>query len=218
LIAPSELGYAASVVPHELTHVVFDDATANPYHFPPHWLNEGIAVYVAQGFDGSDKRLVSQAASNGSLMPLAAIRGQFPTTQDRFYLAYAESVSAVDFFMRTYGKDDLVKLVKAFGTGASDDEAFKAAIGLDIDAFDKAWLKNNGVTDLKSFGPQPAPTQAAAAAAIPLATASPGGGAGSQSQDGVPTIVYALGTAVAMVGLIVVALAVFRRRSSRGAP
>lgn len=238
LIGPSDLAYAASVVPHELTHVVFDDVTGNPYHYPPHWLNEGIAVYVSQGFESSDKRLVAQAVSSGSLMPLAAIRGQFPTTQERFYLAYAESVSAVEYFMRTYGHDDLVKLVKTFGTGASDDEAFKAAIGIDTDAFDKAWMKANGVTALKSFGPQPAPTgpippgwsssglagsstaptQEAAGTTTPVATGSPGGGSPGDSQGGVPVIVLVVGLAIAVVALILLAVVVSRRASSRGAP
>jgi hypothetical protein len=44
LIAPNDLGYASSVVPHELTHIVFDDVVRNPYHSPPRWLNEGLAV------------------------------------------------------------------------------------------------------------------------------------------------------------------------------
>jgi hypothetical protein len=158
LVAPDELGYAASVVPHELTHVVFDDVTSNPYHYPPHWLNEGVAVYVSQGFDSSDRSRVSQAVADGTLMPLAAIRGQFPTTQTQFYLAYAESVSAVDFFVRTYGHASLVKLLKTFGTGASDDEAFTAAIGIGVDGFDKAWQASVGQTAMRSFGPQPAPT------------------------------------------------------------
>ena len=37
------------VVPHELTHLVFDTAVTNPYHFPPRWLNEGLAVYLSEG-------------------------------------------------------------------------------------------------------------------------------------------------------------------------
>ena len=158
LVAPDELAYAASVVPHELTHVVFDDVTGNPYHYPPHWLNEGIAVYLSQGYDSSDRGRVEAAASSGTLMPLAAIRGQFPTTQTQFYLAYAESVSAVDYFIRTYGHDDLAKLVQAFGEGVSDDEAFAAAIGMGVDAFDKGWQAAEGVAATPSFGPQPAPT------------------------------------------------------------
>ena len=215
LISPSELAYAATVVPHELTHVAFDDATTNPYHQPPHWLNEGIAVYVSQGFDLSDKQLVGEAASGGGLMPLAAIRGQFPTTQDRFYLAYAESVSAVDYFVRTYGHDDLVKLVKSFGTGASDDEAFQTAIGMGVDAFDKAWMKANGVTDLQSFGPQPAPTGPVPSDWIG-GGAAPGGGNGGRSQEGIPAIVLVAGAGVALLALILLVV-VSRRRSSRGA-
>jgi hypothetical protein len=240
LIAPNELSFASTVVPHELTHVVFDEVTRNPYHYPPHWLNEGIAVYVSQGYDSSDKQLVASAAADGSLMPLEAIRGQFPTTQDRFYLAYAESVSAVDYFMRTYGHDDLVKLLRAFGTGASADEAFNAAIGMGVDAFDKAWMNANGVSSIQSFGPRPAPigpvpsgwtssglaggtaapTQAPSAGS-PAATATPAPQGGSaQSEGGIPTVLL---LAVAFIGAIVVALGlvavVMRRRSSpRGEP
>lgn len=236
LIAPTELAYASTVVPHELTHVVFDEVTRNPYHDPPRWLNEGIAVYVSQGYESSDKQLVASAAADGSLMPLEAIREQFPTTQDRFYLAYAEAVSAVDYFMRTYGNADVIKLLKVFGTGASDDEAFEAAIGMGVDAFDKAWMKANGVTSLQSFGPRPAPTgpvpsgwtssglagtaapTQASSGGSPAVTATPAPQSGSaQSEGGTPT---ALLLAVTLVGAIVVALGlvavVMRRRSSPG--
>jgi VCBS repeat-containing protein len=230
LIAPGELTYAATVVPHELTHVVFDDVTRNPYHTPPHWLNEGIAVYVSQGFDDSDKQLVQQAGSDGSLMPLSAIRGEFPTTQDRFYLAYAEAVSAVDYFVRTYGHADLVKLVKSFGTGASDDEAFNAAIGIGVDAFDASWQKANGVASLKSFGPLPAPTgpvppgwsggaepapSAASTALHPLATPSGQSGSGSSQGDQNGIVVgVVLGVAAVAIGILLVALV--RRATSPG--
>ncbi|MGD0863871.1 MAG: peptidase MA family metallohydrolase [Candidatus Limnocylindrales bacterium] len=245
LITPDELSYASTVVPHELTHVVFADVTRNPYHYPPRWLNEGIAVYVSQGFDSSDRQLVKQAASNGSLMPLAALQGEFPTTADRFYLAYAEAVSAVDFFVRTYGQADLDKLLKAYGTGDSDDEAFSAAIGIDVTAFDTAWQKANGVSGLKSFGPQPAPTgplppgwtatgltgSAAAATAGAAPTASPppsavssqggsGQGGSGRGQGGPNGTVVALivGAGVVVVGLGLVAVALSRRLTSRGAP
>ncbi len=233
LIAPGDLSYASTVVPHELTHVVFSDITQNPYHDPPRWLNEGIAVYVSQGFDTSDRQLVAQAVSDGTLMPLAALSGEFPTSQQGFYLAYAESVSAVDYFMRTYGQADLDELVKAYGTGVSDDEAFKTAIGISTDAFDKAWQKDNGGTALSSFGPQPeapgpvpsdwtssgvaGPTSAPSQAPLPGATASPDAG-GAGSQDTVPAIVYVIGAAVVVVALVLVGVAVSRRRSSRGAP
>ena len=53
LIPPNQIddAWVGIVIPHELTHLVFDTASRNPYHFPPHWLNEGLAVYVSQGYD-----------------------------------------------------------------------------------------------------------------------------------------------------------------------
>ena len=57
LITPSQIddAWVGIVIPHELTHLVFDTASSNPYHFPPRWLNEGLAVYLSQGYDASDR-------------------------------------------------------------------------------------------------------------------------------------------------------------------
>ena len=55
-------------------------------------------------------------------MPPAGIVGLFPTSYERFSLAYAESVAAVDFFIRTYGKEKLVQLITSYHGGVTDDE------------------------------------------------------------------------------------------------
>ena len=51
LITPGQVDQAwvKEVVPHELTHLVFNTAVDNPYHAPPRWLNEGLAVYLSRG-------------------------------------------------------------------------------------------------------------------------------------------------------------------------
>jgi hypothetical protein len=158
LIAPGDMGYAQTVVPHELTHVIFDEITGNPYHYPPHWLNEAVAVYVSEGYGSYDRGLVSSAVKSGTLMPLAALGGQFPTSQAMFYLAYAESVAAVDFMIKKYGQTSVDKLLRAFGEGKSDDEAFTAALGIDLAAFDSEWMTSVGAKPVSSYGPQAAPT------------------------------------------------------------
>jgi Peptidase MA superfamily len=145
------------VIPHELTHVVFATATDNPYHTPAHWVNEGLAVYESQGYDAGDRGSIARAGKNGSLMPLSSIAGQFPTTADRFGLAYSESVSAIDFLVRRYGQDALVALIRSFAGGRSDDEAFKAALGVDVAGFEAAWLADLGFDEPSPFGPKPAP-------------------------------------------------------------
>jgi hypothetical protein len=156
-VAPGDSIYGRSVIPHELTHVAFADATDNPYHNPPRWLNEGLAVYLSDGFDASDRQLVKQAVKNGTLRSLLAYTDYFPLDATRIYLAYAESVSAIDFMVRKYGQAAVTKLVASYSKGVTDDEAFQTGLGVDVATFTSAWMVDNGVTPTK-YGPQPAPT------------------------------------------------------------
>ncbi len=178
LIPPSQIddAWVGIVIPHELTHLVIDTAAGNPYHFLPRWLNEGLAVYESQGDDASDRGLVSDAVKAGSLLPLDGLVGQFPTSADGFYLAYAESVSAVDFMFRTYGTAALVTLVRSYKDGHTDDEAFKLGLGVDTATFAAAWLASLGANAPERYGPQPAP-----AGPVPSAWLAEGLGAPTQS-------------------------------------
>jgi hypothetical protein len=159
LISPGEIddSWVESVVPHELTHLVFGTAIDNPYHDPPHWLNEGLAVYLADGYGESDRDQVEQASRSGSIIPLDGLAGAFPTTRERFFLAYAESVSAVDRIVRVNGPDALVKLIRSYADGVSDDEAFQAALGRDVAGFEADWLAELGARPPTRRGPVAAP-------------------------------------------------------------
>jgi len=159
LITPSEVSsdWVDTLVSHELTHLVFAQAVDNPYHLPPRWLNEGLAVHLSQGYDTSDQATVASAVNSSSIIPLEGLAGLFPTTRDRFSLAYAESASAIDFLITTYGEDRLVKLITSYAGGVTDDEAFQAALGMDMAAFDDAWMASVGATRPAPFGPQAAP-------------------------------------------------------------
>ena len=87
---------------------MFQTAVDNPYHEPPHWLNEGLAVYLSDGLRRDvDRNQVEGAATDGTIIPLDGLAGAFPTTRDRFFLAYGESVSAVDRIVRVNGRDAL---------------------------------------------------------------------------------------------------------------
>jgi hypothetical protein len=158
LIPPDQIDdpLVAVRIPHEFVHLVFNTASQNPYHSPPRWLNEGLAVYQSEGYGASDRGLVKDAAGNGTLIPLGGLTGQFPNGND-FFLAYAESVAAVDFMIRTYGSDALVTLIRSYAGGRTDDEAFKDALGVDTTAFGAAWFASVNATPKQSFGPQPPP-------------------------------------------------------------
>jgi hypothetical protein len=159
LIQPAQVNsdWVTELVAHELTHLVFDDAVSNPWNYPPRWLNEGLAVHLSAGYDESARRQVQGAAGGGLLMPLDALTAQFPTSPRRFSLSYAQSVSAVDFFVRRHGEERLATLITAYAGGVSDDEAFQAATGEGFRAFEDAWLSSVGSARPEPFGPLPAP-------------------------------------------------------------
>jgi hypothetical protein len=206
------------VIPHELVHLVFDTAVHNQYRFPPRWLNEGLAVYLSEGYGSSDRGRVQDAAKNDQLIPLVALGGQFPTDYDRTLLAYAESVSAIDYLVRTQSQDALVNLVHAYADGLTDDEAFTRALGQDLAAFQAGWLADLGATAPKQYGPQPAPagplpsgwsgpgaTPGAIASPAPSgqSAATPGTGSPTASPTAVPAVVAPAATPGSNTGLIV---------------
>ncbi len=186
-VAVSDIGspWLSIVVPHELVHLVFDTATKNPYNQPPHWMNEGLAVYLSEGYSNADRQRVSNAVDRGTLLPLSALASGFPSArEDLFYLGYAEGTSAIDFFIRTYGQEKLVELIRSYATGETDDEAFTAATGADYAAFEAGWLSDLGVSAPRAVGPRaarPGPTPAAWVGDAG-APASPG-----PSADGIPS-------------------------------
>lgn len=159
LIEPRQISsdWVEELVIHELSHLVFDEAVGNPYSYPPRWLNEGLAKFLSTGYTDGDLRQVLGAASAGTIIPLDGLGGQFPTRPGRFGLAYAESVSAVDHFVATYGQEQLVKLITSFADGIGLDAAFVAATGHDFKAFDDAWLASLGAERPEPYGPRPAP-------------------------------------------------------------
>ncbi|MGZ6294720.1 MAG: peptidase MA family metallohydrolase [Candidatus Limnocylindrales bacterium] len=239
-IAPSQIDsdWVDTVVTHELTHLVFDTATSNPYHQPPLWLNEGLAVYEAQGYDATDQARVRDAVKGGTLLPLTGLSGQFPSRQELFYQSYAEAVSAVDYFVATYGQPRLVQLIKSYAGGVTDDEAFRAAAGVDVAGFQAAWLTSLDATPPRTYGPRqpaagplPSGWSTTLAAGSPLPTTDAQGG-GSGSGSGAGTLATSLGDAiehglqaaflpllvlVAGAGVALVAVVVYLARRGRGA-
>ena len=224
LITPGEIddSWVAIVIPHELMHLVFDTAVSNPYYFPPRWLNEGLAVHVSQGYDASDRSAVERSAADGTLVPLDGLTGQFPTSFERFSLAYAESVSAVDYLIETYDEEVLVSLIRSYANGLSDEQAFTDALGQDMTAFGDAWLESLGASPPTKYGPQPAPAGPVPSAWLrepggsPQAAATGEPGASPGTAAGGETVVDNNGPVIAVLLIVLVvagiAIVAFVRR------
>jgi hypothetical protein len=226
-IAPSEVAdpWVSLVVPHELTHIVFDTATRNDYHQPPHWLNEGLADYLAVGYASDARSNVERAARSNDLMPLHALVLRFPSTADRFSLGYDESVSAIDYLVRTYGQDALVALIQGYADGVADDDAFQAALGVDVAGFEAGWLADLGVDEPVPYGPKPAPpgplppgwNAAPQPTGAPVATPPPPGIDQPGDDTGLGTTMV-IGVVVLFAIVVVLGIFVVARGLNRGDP
>jgi hypothetical protein len=70
--------YLDTTIVHEVTHVVFGDATRNPLHQPAKWLNEGFATWSEQQSADAQRPIVQSEANGRGLFSFEAIAYDFP--------------------------------------------------------------------------------------------------------------------------------------------
>jgi hypothetical protein len=136
-------------------------------------------------------------------------------------------VSAIDYLIRTHGQEALVKLIRSYADGVSDDAAFNAALGVDVAGFEEGWLGDLGVDEPVPYGPRAAPPGPLPPgwAAAPAASGNPGSSGkpaptirttpspSSDISGPITVVVLAVLAVLLAVGLFVVA-----RGLSRGQP
>jgi hypothetical protein len=169
-IAESNLEWGKRAAVHELSHVVVDQATHNPYGDLPRWLNEGIAMNSEGPMESNYKSALDSAVRNNRLLTLKTLSSNFPADSAQASLAYAESLSVVRFLIDTQGRDKLSALLNVFKDGSTYDGALKKIYGMDTDGLDAAWQASLGVK------PQAAsPTAPRATPTPPRTTTTPPG-------------------------------------------
>jgi len=132
------------MVPHEISHLILHQATANPFNTPPNWLDEGLAVYNQETPDPRFQETLDDAVDDGRLIPVRALNSSFPTDPDQAILSYAESASIVAFIADDLGEDKLAALVAVFRDEVSYAEAVERALGMTIDELDAQWKASLG--------------------------------------------------------------------------
>jgi peptidase MA superfamily protein len=164
--------YLERALVHELTHVVFHDATANPYHEPARWLNEGIAVRSETGDAGSERSTVEFEAKGAGLFAFESLVDQFPIGDRGSTLAYAEGTTMIDNVINQQGPEAIARIAAAYRSGASDAEALEAGTGLAArKLYDDFYA---------AFGADP-PQPVSPAALLPSDVKLPGGGIPNRS-------------------------------------
>lgn len=165
-----DVPYLETAIVHEVTHVIFHDATVNPYHEPARWLNEGIASWSEGGNADSERSQVEFEASGGGLFAFEAITEQFPIGDRGGTLSYAQGTTMVDMIISNYGREAMRRLTAAYRDGSTDAEALEAATDVPADDLYAQYFASYGVDTPQPIAPE---------ALLPSVVDTPDGPAGN---------------------------------------
>ena len=126
----------SAVLYHEFTHAVIHSMAGNRV---PTWLDEGLAQYEERWVRAPEGRM------EGDLIPLSKLSGSFMKDgTDTAKQAYAESLSAVQFFVDRYGMFSLSRVLNLLGEGKDISEAMNEAAGVTLPQFEGLWRESLG--------------------------------------------------------------------------
>jgi hypothetical protein len=216
--------YLETAMLHEITHIVFFDATDNPYHDPATWINEGIATWAETGDAVDQTAFVRSRATAEGLFAFEAITERFPTGDLGGNLSYAQGTAMIDFMIDRYGREAIARLTAAYRDGASDEEALQAATGVGAEELYDAFYAEFGVEAPTPVEPEPiAPSDVDLPEPGEVDPGGVDGGPSVPAGDPAPAasdtgveplvLIAVLAVAVAIVALVAVFVA---RRAARG--
>ncbi len=150
-------GYLEVAMLHEVTHIVFHDATDSAFHEPARWLNEGIATWSEDGSVDDERATVAIEAGGGGLLAFDAIAEQFPLGERAARLSYAQGTMLVDMIVDEHGEEAIAALAAAYRGGASDAEALEAGTGVGVDELYAQFFAAYGVAEPEPIVADPIP-------------------------------------------------------------
>ena len=148
-------GFLETTMTHEVTHVVFQDATANPFHEPAKWFNEGLAVWSEERTAADQQGNVRAAVDRGDLLAFDGITESFPIGDQAARLAYSEGATMVAMIVDTYGEDAIAAIAAAWRDGAGDAEALEAGAGVPVAELYEDYFASFGATAPTAVEPAP---------------------------------------------------------------
>ncbi len=138
-IAPSDINWGKTAIAHELTHLVINQMTLNPYNSPPTWLDEGLAMHTEGALGPEFATYLSRAIAEDGLISVQSLSSPFSAYAEEAYLAYAQSYSLVEFLITNYGQSKMLELLNTFRQGSGYDAALQTVYGFDMDGLDRLW-------------------------------------------------------------------------------
>jgi hypothetical protein len=128
------------VLRHELAHSFIAARTGGNC---PAWLQEGISQWLEGGDPGREDARLSPLARQGRLASLVTLEGPFDDmTEPDAEIAYAQSLSAVNYILVRSGDAGLVRLLAALGDRIPSEEALPVALAMSYPELQKAWAQS----------------------------------------------------------------------------
>jgi hypothetical protein len=127
-------------IPHELMHVLEYKLAGASYSAIPAWLNEGLATSVELYPDPDLQRVLNDAQTSGSLLPMASLCDGFPQDAKTAQLAYAQSASFVNYLNGRFGSPIFTQLIENAASGQTCANAVNSAADVPLDQLEKDWI------------------------------------------------------------------------------
>ena len=138
-IAPGNIDWGKRAIAHELTHLVINQVTLNPYIDLPTWLDEGLAMHTEGPLEPVFADYLNRAIAENRLISVQSLSSPFSAYAEESVLSYAQSYSLVDFLITNYGRGKMLELLNTFRQGSSYDGALEKVYGFDMDGLDALW-------------------------------------------------------------------------------
>lgn len=141
LISAEEIKKSAQILLHELVHINI----AGRLHKKqiPVWLNEGLAQYLSGDLLSFDNKIVlANALLAKKIIRFTDIDSLHNFKAVKARLAYIQSKSAVEFFIRRHGLEKLQHLVQNIARYHSINDAFRETVGYDALDFEIFWYSD----------------------------------------------------------------------------
>lgn len=136
-------GLETSVLPHELTHLVFREFFGFSPNIPK-WMDEGVAIWMEKDDPAELNQVIQAAAKQNKCIPLKVYFyiQDYPQNPTLFY---AEAQSLVRFLINRYGVGDFINLVKLLSSEKTIEPAILEVYSkeiLDIEDLDEIWKES----------------------------------------------------------------------------
>ena len=129
-----------AILAHELSHSFI---ASLPGRGSPIWFLEGVAQLQEGKSAANARKLLAQLQRENHLTPLKNLRDSFMgLSPDTAGIAYAESLSAVEYLASQFGRPAIRNLLDLMGQNYNFENAFRTALQRSVSEFEIAWQQD----------------------------------------------------------------------------